>query len=175
MFSRKIEVEKKRIQKLDDQIESKLTALKRNRESAGSIDEKRANAAADRRRVQGLENRLENCLVKKNEAESENKTFLAKVETVRKNRVVFDSIYKKLEREVFEYSAQLHRAQEDLRRATLSKDRVTEQLLELRKYGEAEQEVYDKNFAELKQKLDTTHEQAVENIRQMETIPLPIV
>lgn len=171
MFSRKIEAEKKKLQQLEQDITSKTLALQANRENAGSIDEKRANAAADSRRMAGFENRLEKCLVKKNEAESENKTFLAKVETVRKDRVVFDSIYKTLEKEVFDFTCQYKRAAAELERVEALKQRALEELIDLQQYGQDEQVNYDRNFMELKKAIDHTQSEVAENIRQVESIP----
>ena len=87
-FSRKIELEKRRLVKYEQTLEHKHLVLQQHREGAGSVDEKKDSAAANKRRMSGFENRLENCLVKKNEIESENKQLVAKVELVRRDRVV---------------------------------------------------------------------------------------
>ena len=83
MYTRKIGQEKKHVLHLEALLESKTASLASKRQSTGSLDEKRDNATANFRRMQGLENRLENALVKKNEVESECKTFLGTLESVR--------------------------------------------------------------------------------------------
>lgn len=58
-----------------------------------------AAAAAASGKLRMAENRLELALVRKNEVDSANKRLLARVEAARRDRTIFDGIYKKLERE----------------------------------------------------------------------------
>lgn len=170
-YTRKVEQEKKSLHKLDLDIERKKKMLQDSRESTGSLDEKRDIAAADNRKQKLLENRLEKSLMKKNEAESENKQLIAKLETIRKNRVVFDSIYKKLEKEVFDNQNLLRKAKDELERAEHNKAKLLKELQVLQSYAGEEESSYQKQFAELKELIANTQIEAAENIRQVEINP----
>ena len=50
------------------------------------------------KQIRQLENRLEKALVKFNEAIAHNKELREEIDGLRRERVVFDSIYKKLEK-----------------------------------------------------------------------------
>jgi len=54
------------------------------------------------KQIKILENRLEKSLVKHNEGLAKNKMLRENIDELRKERVVFDGIYKKLERELHE-------------------------------------------------------------------------
>ncbi|CAM9775216.1 unnamed protein product, partial [Discosporangium mesarthrocarpum] len=57
--------------------------------------------------VRILENRLDKALTKFNEALAHNKTLRQEIDDLRRERVVFDTIYKKLERETVEKKKQM--------------------------------------------------------------------
>ncbi|POM80158.1 Hypothetical protein PHPALM_2043 [Phytophthora palmivora] len=81
-----------------------------------------AAAAAASGRLRMAENRLELALVRKNEVDSANKHLLARVDAARRDRTIFDGIYKKLERETSVSKARHEQASADLTRATQARE-----------------------------------------------------
>lgn len=171
LFSRKIDIEKRRLTKLNETLKQKALLLQSSRESSGIVGEKQDSTTSSHRRMSGFENRLENCLVKKNEVESENKHFISKIELVRRERVVFDSIYKKLEKELHESSHVLDRTKKHLFMTTSIKETVDKELQELQIYSKTAEKKFEKEFNQLKGKIGSTQRNAAENIRNIEMIP----
>ena len=58
-------------------------------------------------RIRILENRLDKALVKFNEALAHNKKLRENIDNLRRERVVFDNIYRKLEKELHEKKKQM--------------------------------------------------------------------
>ncbi|KAF1326578.1 hypothetical protein FI667_g8370, partial [Globisporangium splendens] len=117
-------------------------------------------SAASTRRLRALENRLELALVKKNEMDSINKHLRAQIEKVRKDRVVFDGIYKKLEKEMSEHRHRHELSVEDLKKALDAKHQVDLEILQIQHDVEMEQRRYEQQFQELKALVETSMREA---------------
>merc|ERR1712166_1428337 len=107
VYTRKIEVELRKISEISSQVLEVKQNIKAQQDEilewAGRSGV--SNAAKDsnmqiQKQIRQLENRLEKALVKFNEAIAHNKALREEIDGLRRERVVFDSIYKKLEREL---------------------------------------------------------------------------
>lgn len=65
----------------------------------GGVNAARESAQAIQKQIRVLENRLDKSLQKFNEAVAQNKELRDKIDSLRRERLVFDNIYSKLERE----------------------------------------------------------------------------
>lgn len=122
----------------------------------GAIAAATESSAASMRRVRALENRLELSLVKKNEMDSINKHLRAQIEKVRKDRVVFDGIYKKLEKEMSDYRQRHELSVEELKKAVDAKHQVNLEMQTIQTQAEQEQRNYEQQFQELKALIETS-------------------
>ncbi|KAK1942203.1 Outer dynein arm protein 1 [Phytophthora citrophthora] len=113
-----------------------------------------AAAAAASGRLRMAENRLELALVRKNEVDSANKHLLARVDAARRDRTIFDSIYKKLERETSVSKARHDQARAELSRATQARDALAREVARLQDATEREQFEYEHQFQELKHSIE---------------------
>ncbi|KAL3665069.1 hypothetical protein V7S43_009703 [Phytophthora oleae] len=113
-----------------------------------------AAAAAASGRLRMAENRLELALVRKNEVDSANKHLLARVDAARRDRTIFDGIYKKLERETSVSKARHEQARVDLSRATQARDALAREVARLQDATEREQFEYEHQFQELKHSIE---------------------
>ncbi|RLN89145.1 hypothetical protein BBJ28_00021783 [Nothophytophthora sp. Chile5] len=113
-----------------------------------------AAAAAASGRVRVAESRLELALVRKNEVDSANKHLLARVDAARRDRAIFDGIYKKLERETSNSKARHEQAQGDLARATQARDALAREVAQLQDVAQHEQVEYERQFQELKRSIE---------------------
>ncbi|OWZ19241.1 hypothetical protein PHMEG_0006540 [Phytophthora megakarya] len=109
-----------------------------------------AAAAAASGRLRMAENRLELALVRKNEVDSANKHLLNRVDAARRDRTIFDGIYKKLERETSASKARHDQANSDLTRATQAREVLAREVARLHDAAEREQFEYEHQFQELK-------------------------
>ncbi|EQC28614.1 hypothetical protein SDRG_13693 [Saprolegnia diclina VS20] len=169
-YTQKIEVEKRTIVKLEAAIRRHHDELQRVRDEFVQ-SEKLESAAAAMRRLRALENRLEISLVKKNEVDSVNKHLRQQIDKVRRDRVVFDGIYKKLERETFEYKARLEAATSELARSVSGKVQIDKEVHELQALVDAEQQSYEKEFRELRLLIASSSHEAAELARAIELAP----
>ncbi|DAZ97260.1 TPA: hypothetical protein N0F65_009311 [Lagenidium giganteum] len=130
-----------------------------NGNSSQTVGETAASVA---RRLRSLENRLELSLVKKNEMDSINKHLRAQIEKVRKDRIIFDGIYKKLERELSDCQQRYDASMDELQRATNAKEHVNNEILTIQLRADEEQRQYENEFRALKHEIEAFMREASE-------------
>ena len=109
MYTRKIELEKRRIQELDKQMEMMHKKIWSQRQKMGGINASRENNQAIAKQIQILENRLDKALKRYNEALANNKRLRENIDNLRRERLVYDQIYRKLEKELAEKKKEMAR------------------------------------------------------------------
>lgn len=180
-FARKIALAQKKLALTEQQVQSKqqeLGALRQKRlqqyghgdstskdanvaasssepanESGGASVEPSAAGAA--RRVRALENRLELSLVKKNEIESVNKHLFSLIDKVRRDRVIFDGIYKKLEREASDSRQRHSQHLAELERVRAARLGIAREIESVQFEAEEEQRAFEQEFQDLKRDIET--------------------
>lgn len=97
-------IEYERMRKADIQSKHAMCRvdLLQTRKGMGGVTIASDNAAAVEKQITVLENRLDQALVKFNEALSTNKNLRAQIDSLREERQVFQRIYKKLEQELYQ-------------------------------------------------------------------------
>ena len=90
--------ERRTMQVTSEQIELMKSKILHTRKNMGGVNAARENQAMIQKQVRILENRLDKALVKFNEALAHNKSLRDQIDDLRRERVVFDSIYKKLDK-----------------------------------------------------------------------------
>lgn len=177
-FTRKLELVQKNLARVDELIakrEHELELLRQQQsvaENASSSSSSTASSkgsssssspapamadatGASRRRVRALENRLELSLVKKNEMDSINKHLRAQIERVRRDRIIFDGIYKKLEREMCEFQQRYEASVDELARVLAAKADVTSEMQRIQGQAERDQRNYEQQFQDLKSAIES--------------------
>merc|ERR1711988_1143384 len=155
-YTRKIEVEQRKVAELSAQVEEVKTNIKTQQvdilEWSGRSGV--ANAAKDsnqaiQKQIRQLENRLEKALVKFNEALAHNKELRQEIDGLRRERVVFDSIYKKLERELDHKKKEMANIIEISNSAYESRDQAQQEMQALKKQLEEEQAAFEEEWKDL--------------------------
>ena len=100
MFTRKIEIEKRKIDDLQEKIDTLLAKSSDQRKKMGGINAARENQIAVNKRLKVLENKLDQSMIKYNESLSRNKSLREEINESRRQRMVYDAVYKKLEQEL---------------------------------------------------------------------------
>ncbi|CAM9484441.1 unnamed protein product [Scytosiphon promiscuus] len=95
-----IEVEKKAIDTVAEQTGLIKHKILHQRKMMGGVNAAKENEYMVQKQVRILENRLDKALTKFNEALAHNKTLRQEIDDLRRERVLFDTIYKKMEREL---------------------------------------------------------------------------
>eukprot|EP00968_Pinguiococcus_pyrenoidosus_P021803 scaffold2923_cov313-Pinguiococcus_pyrenoidosus.AAC.11 len=92
---------------LQDQIKRLRREILRKRKEMGGVHAARDNQVMVQKQMSILENRLDKALVKFNEVLASNKALRQRIDHLRRERVVFDDIYRKLEKELSEKKRQM--------------------------------------------------------------------
>merc|ERR1711871_325523 len=95
MYTRKIDLEKRRIEELDKSVSTLNKRASDQRTKVGGVHAAREANLKTQKQIKVLENRLDRSLVKFNEALAGNKQLRESIDNLRRERVVFDQIYQK--------------------------------------------------------------------------------
>eukprot|EP00656_Telonema_subtile_P055437 TRINITY_DN8579_c0_g1_i1.p1 TRINITY_DN8579_c0_g1~~TRINITY_DN8579_c0_g1_i1.p1 ORF type:complete len:560 (+),score=218.12 TRINITY_DN8579_c0_g1_i1:159-1838(+) len=156
VYTRKIEVELRKISEISSQISEVKQNIKAQQDEilewAGRSGV--SNAAKDsnmqiQKQIRQLENRLEKALIKFNEAIAHNKSLREEIDGLRRERVVFDSIYKKLEKELDQKKKEMANIIEISNSAYESRDQAQQEMQALKKQLEEEQAAFEEEWKDL--------------------------
>jgi len=156
VYTRKIEVEQRKVAELSAQVEEVKNNIAAQQDDILEWSGRSgvANAAKDsnqaiQKQIRQLENRLEKALVKFNEALAHNKELRQEIDGLRRERVVFDSIYKKLERELDHKKKEMANIIEISNSAYESRDQAQQEMQALKKQLEEEQAAFEEEWKDL--------------------------
>jgi len=155
MYAGRIEQERARIAALDNHIATTQALILAQRKKMGGADASKENNDMIGKQVRVLENRLDKSLVKFNEALAANKQLRAKIDRMRQERVVFDGIYKKLERELHEKKKEMSAIIEDSNNAYQARDKAQSEMEALKKQAEKDKKSFEDDWRELGQMIES--------------------
>ncbi|GMH99823.1 hypothetical protein TrVE_jg2119 [Triparma verrucosa] len=163
-YARRIEIERQKIEDLDNHIATTHAKILAQRKKMGGADASLENNELIAKQVRMLENRLDKTLVKFNEALAANKQLRGKIDSMRQERVVFDGIYKKLERELHEKKKEMSTIIEDSNNAYQERDKAQGELKVLKERAETDKAEFERDWKELGQLIEQDRK-AREHIR----------
>ena len=134
---------------MDNHIATTQSKILEQRKKMGGADASKENNDMIGKQVRVLENRLHKSLVKFNEALASNKQLRAKIDRMRQERVVFDGIYKKLERELHEKKKEMSAIIEDSNNAYQARDKAQSEMEALKKQAEKDKKSFEDDWREL--------------------------
>jgi chromosome segregation ATPase len=135
----------KQIQKIQDQI------FKCREEMAkkGGVNASMDNAKAVQKQIRVLENRLDQSLQKFNDAVTANRAYREQIDALRRERVVFDDIYRKLENELQQKKREMANIIEQANAAYEARDSAQAQMASLKQQADKEHFEFEKEWKEL--------------------------
>jgi len=119
------------------------------RKHMGGVNAARENQHMIQKQIRILENRLDKALVKFNEALAHNKCLRETIDNLRRERVVFDNIYRKLEKELHEKKKQMANIIELSNLAYEQRDAAQMEVAAIEAQNRKEQEDFEESMAEL--------------------------
>ncbi|GMH50060.1 hypothetical protein TrRE_jg8223, partial [Triparma retinervis] len=134
----------------------------------GGADASKENNAMIARQVRILENRLDKSLVKFNETLASNKQLRAKIDSMRQERVVFDGIYKKLERELHEKKKEMSAIIEDSNSAYQRRDKAQNEMQALMQQADKDKKDFERDWRELGQLIEQDRKLREQQRQQIE-------
>ena len=148
-YSHKIEEERIMADHLKREIEMFRKQSMETRRNMGGVNAARENTRNVDKQIKILENRLDKALVKFNEALAQNKALRTEIDNLRRERVVFDQIYKKLEKELTEKKKEMARIIEISNKAYEARDAAQSEMSALKSQADKEQEDFEREWKEL--------------------------
>ena len=148
-FQRQMHDEVKRIEYLDEQISMIKQRTIQQRKTMGGVNAARENQAMVQKQIKILENRLDQALVKFNQALAKNKALREAIDDLRRERVVFDNIYRKLERELHEKKKQMANVIEISNNAYEHRDNYQLEIAAIEQANRKEQDDFEAQMVEL--------------------------
>jgi len=148
-YTQKIEVENRNVRALDEQIQLLKQKILYQRKHMGGVNAARENQHMIQKQIRILENRLDKALVKFNEALAHNKNLRETIDNLRRERVVFDNIYRKLEKELHEKKKQMANIIELSNLAYEQRDAAQMEVAAIEAQNRKEQEDFEESMAEL--------------------------
>merc|ERR1719386_406769 len=115
----------------------------------GGVDASKQNVEATQKQIRILENRLDKALQKFNEAIAANRSLREQIDTLRRERVVFDDIYRKLENELQQKKKEMANIIEQANAAYEARDSAQAQMAALKQQADKEHQEFEKEWKEL--------------------------
>ena len=149
MYLRKIEGERRKIEQLDYKIAMAQRTIIEQRQKMGGINASKENHDMISKQIRILENRLDKALQKFNESLAMNKQLREQIDNLRKERVVFDGIYKKLEKDLHEKKKEMAAIIEDSKVAYQRSDRAMGEMVALKQQVDKEKAEFEREWRDL--------------------------
>jgi chromosome segregation ATPase len=148
-FTRKIEAERQRVVDLEESVLRMNQAIYDARHKRAGGDKTAATAAVLKKQIRMMENKMDKGLIRYNESLANNKELRNEIEGERRQRVVFDAIYKKLERQLHEKKKELAATIEKSNEAYEARDKAQLEMEALKQRAEKEQADFEVEWHEL--------------------------
>merc|ERR1719287_313436 len=131
------------------ETQKNIFAVREEMAQHGGVKAALENAKAVQKQIRVLENRLDKALQKFNEAIEANKALREQIDTLRRERVVFDDIYKKLENELHSKKKEMANIIEQANAAYEARDSAQAQMAALKQQADKEHAEFEKEWREL--------------------------
>ena len=148
-YTRKIETEKRLIANLRNNLDTLQTKVDKQRQQMGGIGGAERKQRDVMRRLQQMENRLDNALIKYNRRVAENRDLRSEIDGCRRQRLVYDNIYAGLEQDLAQKKKTMTKIITRTESAVQKQDRLRKQMSRLRSQIEQEQKEFDQKWSEL--------------------------
>ncbi len=155
-LQQKIKLERMKIQQMEEKIakyDERIKACRKEMEDFGGINISKESHSSIEKQIKVLENRLDKALVKFNDSLAMNKKLRDTIENLRQERVVFDNIYKKMEKELHEKKRAMARIIEASNSAYEEGDEAQKELVALRSQHQSKMQRFEAEFEELEKML----------------------
>ncbi|KAJ3196250.1 Coiled-coil domain-containing protein 63 [Irineochytrium annulatum] len=153
-FQKKIRQIMGEISILDNETALLDRDIDQQRADLGGVNAAMQNSDAIEKQIRVLENRLDKALVKFNKSLAVNKRLRSTIDNLRRERLVFDNIYRKFERELMEQKKQMAEIIEMSNSAYEARDEAQAKIIALREKAEKEYQAYIQEIKELDRALE---------------------
>jgi len=140
---------------MEEQIQIMKQKVLHQRRAMGGVNASKENHYMIQKQIRILENRLDKALIKFNEAISHNKKLRDSIDDLRRERVVFENIYRKMERELQDRKKQMAEIIELSNQSYEQRDTYQMEVAAIEQANRKEQEDFEEQMIELGRMLET--------------------
>uniref|UniRef100_A0A7S0WSW4 ODAD1 central coiled coil region domain-containing protein n=1 Tax=Pyramimonas obovata TaxID=1411642 RepID=A0A7S0WSW4_9CHLO len=153
-YTRKIELERRRVAELDMKIEETKHKILEQRKRVGGVNAARENHKKIVQQTKVLEGRLQLALQKYNDAVLHNRTLKEQINDLRKERMAFDAIYKKLEKDLNDKKREMAQIIEVSNKAYEARDAAVNEMARLKNQADREHQAFEAEWRDLGKLID---------------------
>lgn len=153
-YASQIEFERRQISTMEEQINIMKQKVLHQRKSMGGINASKDNFFMIQKQIRILENRLDKALVRFNESIAHNKALRDNIDDLRRERVVFENIYRKMERELQERKQKMAEIIELSNQSYEQRDAFQMEIAAIEQANRKEHEEFDEQTKELTRMLE---------------------
>ena len=154
-YANAIEYERRNIEVMEDQINIMRQKVLNQRRAMGGVNASKDNFYMIQKQIRILENRLDKALIRFNEAIAHNKTLRDEIDDLRRERVVFENIYRKMERELQERKQKMAEIIETSNHSYEQRDTYQMEVAAIEQANCKEQEEFEEQMVELTRRLES--------------------
>merc|ERR1712060_611329 len=151
-LTRQLEKETDKSTELQEKLDSsqrQIFSLREDMGKHGGVNASLDNTKAVQKQIRILENRLDHAVKNFNEAITSNRTLREQIDTLRRERVVFDNIYRRLENELTQKKKEMANIIEQANAAYEARDSAQAQMASLKQQADKEHSEFEKEWREL--------------------------
>lgn len=150
-YKKKIEEESEKLDKIERNIKIFDKQIVTQKGAIGGVNAGQENQNSLVKQIKILENRLDKANQKFNEAISVNKNLRQQIDSLRRERVIFDNLYKKLEKELHDKRKKMAEIIETANSAYEERDKANDQIEHLKQQAKREAKDFENELKELSQ------------------------
>mmetsp|Transcript_101786 Transcript_101786/g.270808 ORF Transcript_101786/g.270808 Transcript_101786/m.270808 type:complete len:553 (-) Transcript_101786:41-1699(-) len=135
-------------EKIEDS-QREIFSLREDMGKVGGVNAAQDNVKAVQKQIRILENRLDHAMHKFNNAITANRSLREQIDTLRRERVVFDDIYRKLENELLQKKNEMANIIDQANSAYEARDSAQAQMASLKQQADKEHAEFEKEWKEL--------------------------
>jgi coiled-coil domain-containing protein 63/114 len=171
LYTKKIEIEKRRIRDLDDHLQKSWDRLADARKSMGGLREAERQMRRKEKTMHQLENQLEKSVVRLNEAKAMNMKLKLRIEDYRREKLQRLEIKRDLEKTLNEKKAEMVEIIQQSQRSFEARDNARVKIVELKRKIAKEVETFEKEWMEKMNQLEVDKKKYRDSINNPEEKP----
>lgn len=169
-----IDAERRTIAGLESEIKSLKEKIWQQRRQMGGSNAALENQKNAEKQLSLLENRLDQAIVKFNKTLANNRTLRETIDDLRSERVSFEAVYKKLEKNLQEKKRQMAQVIENSNLAYELRDKARLEIAAISQSDRKEQEHFDKKMEDMGRELEAEINAAAERRKQSQPMIMAV-
>ncbi|KAL7531649.1 hypothetical protein ACHAXR_004153 [Thalassiosira sp. AJA248-18] len=168
-YSGLVESEKSKAAATEKEITTLRDEIWKQRRQMGGVNAAANNQRLVEKQVRLLESKLDQALVKFNKCVSRNKRLREEIDGLRGERVTFEKVYKKIEKELRERKKQMALVIEQSNQAYEQRDKAQLEIAAIERLNRKEEDEYHNQINDLSEELEKINEQLLNSTMRNQT------